>query len=66
MKNYFLYLSPQIIEHKKDQEIYDDGNPSSDFRQALKVAEPNQLMAIRHLPLLIIGSQIAIQGSPWS
>lgn len=53
MKNYILNLSPQIniIENKKDQEIYDHWNPSSDLRQALKVAEPNQLMAIPAPPL---------------
>ena len=67
MKNYILCISPQIILNtkKRTKKYMTMEIPSSDFRQALKVAEPHQLMAIPTLPLLFIGSQIAIQGSPW-
>ena len=58
------HLSPQIIEHKKDQ-IYDIGNPGPSLGQALKCSRVEQGQKDRK-PLLIIASRIQNGRNGWS
>ena len=59
----YNYLSPQIIEDKKNikKSTYDVGNPDPGFGQSQKCGETKPVNGIPILSLLIIRSLMAIK-----